>query len=129
VPLCLLALAVAHRERGWRALSGVGVAVGYGTHLFGDAIYDLLALNLDGLTFLMWPFLAAPNYATTSFDGHVEQFRESVTLLESGTLTPFVAEWVLFVLMVVLWVWHRGPPLSSVLSGLRGRARVSDAGK
>jgi hypothetical protein len=126
VPLCLLGLGVAHREQGWRAHSGVAVAVGYATHLFGDSIRDLLAMNFDGLTFLVWPLLAAPDYATTSFDGHVEQFRESVTLLGSGTLTPFATEWVLFVLMVGLWVWHRGPPFPSIRSGLRGASGTDE---
>ncbi|MFB6227416.1 MAG: metal-dependent hydrolase [Halobacteriales archaeon] len=120
VPLCLLALAFARRETGWRARSGVAVAVGYATHLFGDSIRDLLASNLDGLTFLVWPIRAAPDYGTTSFDGHAEQFVASATRLSTGELTPFAVEWLLFVLMIGLWLWHRGPPLRSIRSGLRG---------
>ena len=121
VPLCLLALELARRATGWRAESGVAAVIGYGTHLFGDAVHDLLALNVDGLTFLAWPLLAAPDYDTTSFDGHVEQFLDSTTRLGAGELTPFVTEWVLFVLMVGLWLWHRAPPIGQVLGALRDR--------
>ncbi len=119
VLLCLLALAVARRETDWRANSGVAVVVGYSTHLFGDSIRSLLVLNLDGLTFLAWPVLAAPDYATTSFDGHAEQFAASATQLSTGELTPFATEWFLFAVMIGLWLWHRGPPFPSIRSGLR----------
>ncbi len=120
VPLCLAALALARRGTGWRGRSGVALAVGYATHLFGDSIRELLALNLDGLTFLAWPVLAAPDYATTSFDGHAEQFVESASRLSGGELTPFATEWLLFALLVGLWLWHRAPPLPSFRAVLRG---------
>ena len=116
VPLGLLALEFARRETGWRARSGVAVAVGYATHLFGDSVRNLFAANVEMLTFLVWPLLAAPDYATSSFDGHTEQFVNSADRLVGGELTPFLAEWVLFALAVALWLWHRAPPLSSVLA-------------
>jgi len=116
VPLSLLAFEFARQETGWRARSGVAVAVGYATHLFCDSVRNLLAGNVEMLTFLAWPLLAAPDYATTSFDGHTEQFVNSANRLAGGELTPFGAEWVLFALMTALWLWHRAPPVSSVLS-------------
>jgi hypothetical protein len=123
VPLCVLALGLARRETGWRSRSGVAFVAGYATHLLGDSIWDLLALRAEGLTFLVWPLLAAPDYDTTSFDGHVTQFVESVGRLGAGELTPFLLEWLLFGLMVGLWLWHRAPPLHSVLVGLRRATR------
>jgi hypothetical protein len=119
-PLCALALAVARRRDGWRARSGVAFAMGYATHLLGDAVRSLLALDSRGLTFLAWPILPPPDYDTTSFDGHVEQFREATTRLAGGELTPFATEWLLFALMVGLWLWHRAPPLGATLVALRG---------
>jgi len=119
VPLCLLALGFARRTSGWPGRVAVAVPLGYATHLFGDSVWELLALDLDALSFLVWPVLAAPDYATTSFEGHVEQFNESAGALSAGTLTPFAVEWVLFALAVGLWAWHRLPPLPTVVAALR----------
>jgi len=119
VPVCLLALAFARRETGWRSGAGVAVAIGYGTHLFGGSVRELATLDLDALSFLAWPILAAPDYETGSFDGHLEQFVESASRLGAGELTPFGAEWLLFALMVGLWLWHRAPPIGAVLTALR----------
>jgi hypothetical protein len=120
VPACLLATWVAYRTEGWRARASVAGVVGYATHLFGDAVWSLLALEFDALTFLAWPLLAAPDYDTTSFGGHVEQFRTAVGALGSGAVSPFVVEWLLFALMLCLWAWHRLPPLASAVAALRG---------
>jgi hypothetical protein len=119
IPFCVLALGLVHRESGWRARSGVAFVVGYTTHLLGDSIHGLLALRTEELTFLAWPLLAAPDYETTSFEGHTAQFAESAGRLGAGALTPFLVEWLLFGLMVGLWLWHRAPPLASAFAGLR----------
>jgi len=119
VPLCALGLWIAWRTTGWRSRSGAAFAIGYATHLFGDAFWSLFALDLDALSFLVWPVLAAPDYDTTSFEGHLEQLTESAGTVSTGTVTPFAIEWVLFVLAVGLWIWHRLPPFPGVLAALR----------
>lgn len=125
VPLCALGLWVAWRATGWRGRSGVAFAIGYATHLFGDAFRPLLALDFDALSFLFWPVLAAPDYDTTGFAGHLEQFVESIRALSVGILTPFAIEGFLFVLVVGLWAWHRLPPLPAVLSLIRKGTRAA----
>lgn len=121
VPLCILALELAHRETGWWAQSGVAIAIGYATHLLGDSIQGLLALNAAELTFLAWPLLTPPDYDTNGFDEHVAQFLESTESLGAGGLSPFAIEWILFGLMVGLWLSHRAPPLGEALTAVRQR--------
>ncbi|MFB6296225.1 MAG: metal-dependent hydrolase [Halobacteriales archaeon] len=119
VPLCLLALELARRASGWRARCGVAAAVGYATHLLGDSLHGLLGLDAAELTFLAFPLLAPPDYDTTSFGEHVAQFVGSVESLGAGGLSPFLVQWILFALMVLLWLSHRAPPLGETVTALR----------
>lgn len=119
-PVCMLALEFARRHDDWRAHAGIGFVIGYGTHLLGDSIHGLVGMEFADLTFLAWPVLVPPAYETTSFTGHIDQFVESGSKLGDGVLTPFLAEWVLFGVMVALWITHRAPPLPAGVAALRG---------
>lgn len=119
VPLCLVALEYARRHDGWRADAGIGFIIGYVTHVVGDSLHSVVALEVAELTFLAWPLLEPPAYETNSFETHVERFVESGAEVTTGTVTPFLLEWVLFGLMVILWLSHRAPPLPSGMAALR----------
>lgn len=124
VPLCALGLGLglAWRAGGWRARSGAAFAIGYATHLFGDAFPGLLALELDELAFLARPLLSPPDYDAATFAYHLDQFLESAGNLDLAS--PFVAEWLLFALAVGLWLSHRSPPFPAVLAALRWPGEV-----
>jgi len=118
VPVCAVALWLARRTTGWRRASVAGV-IGYVTHLFGDSLWSLLTVEFGELSFLLWPALPIPDYDTTSFGGHVDQFLDSAGSLDLAS--PFVIEWLLFGVAVGLWLSHRSPPLPTVLAALRER--------
>jgi membrane-bound metal-dependent hydrolase YbcI (DUF457 family) len=60
--LVVLVLQVLLRRRRRGAIA-TAFAVGYVSHLFGDALYPLLARNYDNLAFLAWPIAPAIQYS------------------------------------------------------------------
>jgi len=59
-PLSVMVFAIAtyYGRSEW----GLAFAVGYLSHLFGDALPKLIHGNYEGLTFLLWPVLPLPEY-------------------------------------------------------------------
>jgi membrane-bound metal-dependent hydrolase YbcI (DUF457 family) len=48
-----------------------GFGIGYGSHLLGDSLNSLVALEFESLSFLVWPLLPPPPYETDpSFSAH-----------------------------------------------------------
>jgi hypothetical protein len=91
--LCVFAVA----KRTDTTPLGTAFAIGYLTHLLGDALYPLLNGEWDALSFLLWPILTMEAYETTPS-----------ILSHFLTLTPtpsVVFEIGLF--LTALLVWHR----------------------
>ncbi|WP_132059388.1 metal-dependent hydrolase [Halorussus amylolyticus] len=79
-------------------------AVGYLTHIAGDAVFPLLAGEYGELGFLLWPVVPAIEYTTRpSFVGHLRSF----------SVTAFTGVELLGALAVVgLWVLDGTPGVS-----------------
>jgi membrane-bound metal-dependent hydrolase YbcI (DUF457 family) len=119
LPICLAVALLAWRTRRVGERAAFAFAVGYLTHLLGDAVYPLLALDLRALSFLVWPLLPLPEDEVTSLAYYVDALLESTRSLEALPAT-FAFELLLFVLAVGLWIQHRAPPLPGLARGLGG---------
>jgi hypothetical protein len=85
---------------------GTALAIGVLSHLFTDALYPLLGLDVEFLTFLGWPLLPLPAYEVDS------SFAAHFALVE---VTPaFVFELVLVVVASVVWHYDGRPGLATV---------------
>jgi membrane-bound metal-dependent hydrolase YbcI (DUF457 family) len=93
------------RRRGYGSIA-TAFAVGYLSHLLGDALGPALAGDLYSLGFLAWPVVPAIEYETTpSFAAHLGQL----------SLESFVTfEFALGLGVFVLWVLDGGPGLGVV---------------
>ena len=110
VPLVALLALLARRVGGTTQVTAF--AVGYGSHLIGDALGPVLYGSYDELAFLLWPL--TPTVIYDSEPSVVWHF-------SSITLTPaFVAELSLGVIVVALWVVD-GYPGAGTLQKLVGR--------
>jgi hypothetical protein len=104
VPLGLLVLAVAARRH--RPEWGVAFAVGYITHLFGDALPPLVAGHYGELAFLVWP--ALPLAPDRGQEAVLERLR-TVLASPEPYLTSGSYRTLLLYVVVVLWVVDGAP--------------------
>lgn len=74
-------------------------AVGYGSHLFADAVWPLLLWQPAELRYLGWPLTWQPPYEGTF----------ALASVGPVTLTTLWVELVLLGLAIVVW-WHDGRP-------------------
>ncbi|MFB6296424.1 MAG: metal-dependent hydrolase [Halobacteriales archaeon] len=118
LPGCLALLLLARRARPAGARVGVAFVAGYLTHLLGDSLYPLLAVEVRSLSFLAWPLFSLPEDEITSLAYYVDALLESTRSLEALPET-FVFELLLFVLAAGLWVGHRMPPFPRLVRALR----------
>lgn len=79
------------------ALSPLPFAIGYATHLLGDAYRALLAGQFRGASYLVWPLLPAPRYPS---DG-IAPWVRAVRLTRSSTTHD---QFVLVLLAVAVFV-------------------------
>lgn len=96
---------------------------GYGTHLLGDAWWELVALRVGRLTWLVWPVLEPPAYEATSFRDHYRKLTEMAT---GGTVIDVIAAQPRFFAgialtlgVMALWVADGTPGLRWFRRGLR----------
>lgn len=121
VPLCALAIVVAHRRD--RPALGVAFAVGILSHLPGDA----RGVLLDGdpwivASYLFWPLVEAPIYEKDSLWDHVSEWIAAMEGLRYQTLGelltgPFGVQLAMFAAILAVWaidgfpgvgfLWHR----------------------
>lgn len=100
-------------SRRRRQTLGVVFAIGYCSHLAGDAIYPTIAGNVGELTFLFWPLVALPDPEIgTSVWAHV--------LAASPVRVGF--ELLLFGVAVAVWA-REGYPGRAALEGVRPALR------
>jgi len=84
------------------------LGVGWVSHSFTDALYPLLGLHFDEVTFLAWPLLPLPTYEVDqSFAAHFALVSPSPT---------FLFELLLVVLASVAWYADGHPGLATVRS-------------
>ena len=85
---------------------GSAFAVGYLSHLFGDALYPALSGDLASLAFLAWPLLPPVEYDTApSFGAHLDNLAlDSLVTVEFG----------LGLLVFALWLADGAPGLGLV---------------
>ncbi|NEU58080.1 metal-dependent hydrolase [Halorussus sp. MSC15.2] len=100
VLVIVLELLLRRRDHGTVATA---FAVGYGSHLFGDALYPVLDGTFSSLRFLVWPLLPPIEYSTgQSFIAHLDQ-------LSLDSLVVF--EVVFGVCVFALWLLDGAPGL------------------
>ncbi len=120
LPLCIAVWWLARRARN--AEVGVAFVTGYLSHLAADTVLDITAGSLEGLSFLAWPLLDAPDYEASGFNHHLAELEMSVQ--SAAALSPeawyFVVQTLLFAVMLVVWAQHRFPPLGGLWTRLRG---------
>ncbi|KTG08973.1 hypothetical protein AUR64_14285 [Haloprofundus marisrubri] len=92
---------------------GVAFAVGYLSHLLGDALVPLFELDPVYLRFLLWPLYPPPPYESdTSFLEH---------FLNIETNLVFVSEIVMVGFVAVLWISDGCPGIRWLWSTRSGR--------
>jgi hypothetical protein len=110
VPLTTLAFLLSHR-RGTPGL-GIAVAVGYGSHLFADALYPVVYGDPVRVAFLLWPVLEGPqDPAMLGGLGHVFTALARLELLVSTPAGPLflVVEFALLGGAVGVWLQDGSP--------------------
>ena len=106
IAVVLLALLVVLFRRLNRGTVATAFAVGYLTHLFGDALDPLLAGDFYSLGFLAWPLVAPIEYETEqSFVAHLQELSPAALVSDEGLFA---------LLMVVLWLYDGAPGLRVV---------------
>lgn len=99
---------------------GVAFAVGYMSHLFGDALPQLIERDYQSLTFLLWPVLPLPDYE--GLGSVLVNVRELIaspsTYLSVGTYRIGIV-----VALIVLWTADGFPGLIGVRRYLSRTAR------
>jgi len=102
----VLSIAYVLASRSGRVETGIAFAIGYATHLVTDLPPSVLAGNLEGAKFLLWPVLDQPAYEEVG--GILEGFlRYSMGAYEWAQLG-------LFALAVVVWYREGQPGLATV---------------
>lgn len=93
--LVILVVQLLLRRRG-HAVAATAFAVGYLTHLFGDALAPVLSGDFYALGFLAWPLVPAISYGTEqSFAAHLRKLSlESLGLFEFGFAIAVVLLWL-----------------------------------
>lgn len=114
VPLCFLVAVVAIRRDSIEI--GSAFIVGYLSHLLGDSYQALLAGRFDAVSFLAWPVLSAPDYATQSFIGHWDKLISSINTISlaevaTGGLPTVIYQGLLAIAVIFLWVGEGTPGL------------------
>jgi len=99
---------------------GLAVAIGYGSHLLGDAVYPVAFGDPVRTSFLLWPFLGGPQPAST-LDGtdHVVAAIDRVELLISTPIGPWalLLEGLLLGGAVGVWLADGTPGTDVLRSG------------
>ncbi|WP_168191190.1 metal-dependent hydrolase [Haloprofundus sp. MHR1] len=98
-------------RRSSRKSLGIGFAVGYLSHLLGDALSPLLELDVVFLRFLLWPLYPPPPYESDS------SFLVHFLNMEMDSF--FMFELAIFFLGVVVWVYDGYPGLQKVTQFFR----------
>lgn len=109
VPLALGAWLYAH-HRG-RPAVGLAFAVGYLSHLVGDALHATVAAEWAHLAFLVWPLVPIPNQ-DTELEGLVAHLRdiEASPFLLFGLLVTAVG--------LAVWIRHGRPGVAELRGGI-----------
>jgi membrane-bound metal-dependent hydrolase YbcI (DUF457 family) len=108
----IAAVAYVTRSSG-RRRAGRAFAVGYLSHLLGDALVPLVELDAAFLTFLVWPLLPPPPYESDS------GFAEHVASLSLTTTTAVGL--LLTALALTVWAHDGYPGLATLDDAVRGR--------
>jgi len=124
IPLCVLVWRVGARRNVPR--DGGAFVFGYLSHLLVDGYGALLAGRFGDASFLLWPVLAPPDYATHTFAQHWTQLLGSlreITLhgVITGNLPSVAYQGLLAGLVAVLWIVDGGPGVRPALDWLRAR--------
>jgi membrane-bound metal-dependent hydrolase YbcI (DUF457 family) len=113
-PTCVGLLVLAYVFRGGgrhRVATAFAFAVGYTSHLFGDALPKVLQGQYDHLTFLLWPLLPAP--PDPGMGPILANFREivasPVVFLATGSYRTMILGAV-----VVVWMADGSPGVADV---------------
>jgi hypothetical protein len=124
VALAVIALAIwIDDEQGPRRVS-TAVAIGYLSHLAGDALYPLLVGDGSvALSVMLWPIVPGPDRAPTGF---VNRFGELFAKFVEFLGTPLGRLYLLGELALVggaiaLWLYDGRPGLGLVVRPLRER--------
>jgi hypothetical protein len=89
------------------------------SHTLGDAWNDLVALNVDEMSFLLWPLLSTPDGDTPGTAArHASRLASEVDTTEAGASglvdvigSAPVAQLVLLAVVVAMWVAEGTPGL------------------
>lgn len=113
VPLCLAIYLLARRYQ--QGELGMGFAIGWGSHLIGDAVNPVMKGSYHEVTFLVWPLLPIPDYEASDFLFHAQKLLVELINLNSQRLMspgdePFILQIWLSILVFVLWVAQGMPP-------------------
>lgn len=84
-------------------------ALGYLSHLPGDAIYALVIGDSTALNFLLWPVLTVSTYKTNSFEAHLGKLLSEAQALNASALvtdpfSPFVLQIWLAGGLTLVWL-------------------------
>ena len=120
VPVALLAVFVGRRASRERGAVGTAFAVGYLSHLPGDALYPLVLGHPPNIDFLLWPLVPVAEAPTGL--GFVEivrlLFARFVDELVLGAFSAYLLlELALLVGVFALWVADGVPPLGALRRG------------
>lgn len=92
--LILLAVVALFRARG-ADRSATAFAIGYASHLFGDAFGSLVSLSFGDLVFLAWPLVPPPATETVGLLTHLRDIEGSPLFLFGLALTAVgLALWI-----------------------------------
>jgi len=110
---CILLTVAVYLSRRTDQLDGMAFAVGYASHLFGDALRPLVAGDYERIAFLLWPLVPPLDYSTGgSLGAHLDQLALDGA---PGTELAFGA------LVALLWIRDGAPGLGTLLSVLPSR--------
>ena len=117
VPLCLVVVVVARRREARQV--GGAFAVGALSHTLGDAWDGLVALDVDEMSFLLWPLLPTPDAdGAGTAAGHASRLASEVDTTAAGTSgladlvgSEPVAQSLLLGVAVAVWVAEGAPGL------------------
>lgn len=87
---------------------GIAFSIGMVTHLIGDSYQALLTMDLNKLSYLLWPFRSPPTYPSDSFLDHLQNWTLQLRLLSHYSVTDlltssFGLQLILLALLFFLW--------------------------
>lgn len=126
VPLCLLAIGLAHRYGDGSDLRiTVGFALGYLSHIPADAVYPVLYGDGFRVDSFLWPIAAPPGDPEGGFAAKIPEFlAQSLALVTGPRGALFLAlEALLVGTALVLWIRDGAPGVPRLR---RDRPRPSD---